>query len=121
MSARTQAKGTVEPSGFTLERFSWIDGDRYEVQGRWTGVRGRRCIRPELTFIDGDDSRRLLADLDQKPWQPEEDALWTVAFPAETEMPAESHVELTVAPDLVIAVRGAPARERPVASQQSPA
>ena len=45
---------------FTLERFELLADGRLEVVGRWSGVRGRRFLRPSLSI--GRD-RPLLADL----------------------------------------------------------
>ena len=35
---------------FDVERFEWTAVDRLEVRGRWTGVRGRRFMRPSLNI-----------------------------------------------------------------------
>jgi len=82
-----------------------VDDERYEVEGRWSGVRGRVFIRPELTLIRGRQSRRLLADLAHKPWQATDGATWSVAFPAPEEPIEPAKVELTVAPDITVPVK----------------
>ena len=53
---------------FELDRIEMAGEDRLEVNGRWFGVRGRRFIRPSLTLVADEEHRRLLADLDHKPW-----------------------------------------------------
>src|SRR3954469_25574533 len=53
---------------FDVERFEWTAIDRLEVRGRWTGVRGRRFMRPSLSVVIGRGRRRLIALLDHKPW-----------------------------------------------------
>lgn len=71
--------------------------DRLEISGHWSGVRGRRFVRPSLVLADG---RRLLAVLDHKPWAPDAPD-WTAAFVWE----GETHVEgamLDVAPGIEI-------------------
>lgn len=90
-----------------------MDGERYEVEGRWSGVRGRLFIRPQLTLSNGKQSRRLLADLAQKPWQTADGEHWAVAFPCADGPIAATEVELTVAPDITVTVkRGGRARPR---------
>jgi hypothetical protein len=68
---------------FELDRFEMADGDRFEVNGRWFGVRGRRFMRPSLTLVDGDEQRRLLADLEHKPWAAEDGQPWEASFPCQ--------------------------------------
>lgn len=104
MSGRSQAHATPGGSSFELDRFELV-GERYEVEGRWSGVRGRVFIRPELTLTDGSQSRRLLADLDQKPWQAAEGDHWAVAFPCSGDAIDPTDAELTVAPDITVAVK----------------
>ena len=104
MSGRSQAHATPGGSTFELDRFELV-GERYEVEGRWSGVRGRVFIRPELTLTDGSQSKRLLADLDQKPWQAAEGDTWAVAFPCAGDAIDPTNAELTVAPDITVAVK----------------
>lgn len=82
-------------------------GGAFEVRGRWYGVRGRRFVRPTLTFVDrsGGAERRVLASLDQKPWAAEDGELWTVVFPLEAAPADAEQLELSVAPDINIALQ----------------
>jgi hypothetical protein len=71
---------------FDVERFEWTSVDRLEVRGRWTGVRGRRFMRPSLNVGGGSHGRRrLIALLDHKPWAAGDGDLWVAAFPWEGE------------------------------------
>ncbi len=87
---------------FELDRFVMADGDRFEVNGRWFGVRGRRFMRPSLTLVDGDEQRRLLADLEHKPWAAEDGQPWEAMFPYEQDDGGWVEAELNVAPDITI-------------------
>src|SRR5690242_578803 len=51
---------TVREVGFELERFEW-SGERLEVVGRWSGLRGRRLSRPVLVLDAGGRRVRLNA------------------------------------------------------------
>jgi len=88
---------------FELDRFELVD-DLYELEGRWSGVRGRRFIRPTLTVMAGGRPIRLLADLAHKPWDPQDGESWTAAFPCRREAGEVLEAELTVAPDITIAL-----------------
>ncbi|MHB8690398.1 MAG: hypothetical protein ACYDHH_04065 [Solirubrobacteraceae bacterium] len=113
---------TVEPASrtaqvvFELEQFEVIDGDRCEVRGRWLGVRGRRFLRPALTVTVDGRSRRLLADLAGKPWAAEDGGLWHASFPCELTDTELVEAELTVAPDLTVALQS----RRPTSSESEP-
>src|SRR5918996_4261697 len=67
--ARSGSRRAVpEGVAFEVDHFEWID-DRLEVSGRWYGLRGHRFVRPALTVEvddDGDERRRMLADLEHK-------------------------------------------------------
>jgi hypothetical protein len=98
----------VAPAGrvvFELDRFELANEDQYQLLGRWFGVRGRRFIRPTLTVTVHDQSIRLLADLDDKPWAPEDGVPWRAAFPSRFEADEVQQAELTVAPDITIELR----------------
>jgi hypothetical protein len=80
------------------------------VHGRWYGVRGHRFVRPALIVVTGDGAeRRLLADLDDKPWVAEDGESWRAAFAVESEedLDAAVRLELSVAPDINIELRRA--------------
>jgi hypothetical protein len=96
----TQA-GTTEIA-FELERFEFTGDDRIEISGRWSGVRGRRFIRPTLTVTTDGRGSRALADLEHKPWAPEEGKLWTAAFACTLEGATALEAELNVSPDITI-------------------
>lgn len=88
---------------FELDRFEKVGEDRLEIVGRWSGVRGRRFIRPSLTVGTNGSSDRLLADLADKPWPPEGAGPWRAVFVADgaADLALEAP-ELAVAPDISI-------------------
>jgi phage host-nuclease inhibitor protein Gam len=110
---------------FELDRFELSGGDRCELQGRWFGVRGRRFMRPALTVLVEGQPTRLLADLAHKPWAAEDGESWTAAFPYPAAGGELLEAELTVAPDITIALptpQSRPAVVRPARAQpKSPA
>jgi uncharacterized protein (DUF3084 family) len=95
-------QGGTSEIAFELERFEFSDDDRVEISGRWLGVRGRRFIRPTLTVVTDGRGSRALADLEHKPWAPEEGKLWTAAFSCTLEGATTVEAELNVAPDITI-------------------
>lgn len=102
---------TLEPAptgtgeiAFELERFEFKGADRVEVSGRWFGVRGRRFIRPTLTMTTDGRGSRSLADLEHKPWAPEDGKLWQAAFSCELDGAQALEAELNVAPDITVAL-----------------
>ncbi len=105
---------TLEPTAsasgpvfFELERFERTGAGRLELSGRWFGVRGRRFVRPTLTFEADGQPYRLLADLEHKPWFAEDGTPWTAAFAWDADTSALAELELTVAPDIAIPLTGA--------------
>jgi hypothetical protein len=101
-----KSPGSVAQVGnvaFELSRFEVV-GDRCEVEGRWFGVRGRRFMRPALTAVVDGQPIRLLADLADKPWAAEDGEIWRARFPGTIEGADTPEAELTVAPDLNIAL-----------------
>src|SRR5579859_44288 len=98
--------GTTEANGvaFELDRIEMAGDDRLEVNGRWFGVRGRRFIRPSLTLLADEEQRRLLADLDQKPWAAEDGQPWLATFPYDQQDGPWVEAELSVAPDITVTV-----------------
>ena len=112
---------TTDPGSiaFAAERFHWSAPDRLELTGRWTGVRGIRFVRPTLVLVTGDEHRRLLADLDDKPWPAEEGVPWSAAFPWTGDPLDAEAAELTVGPGMLVRLEapelpaGAPRRPRP--------
>ena len=99
---------------FEVERFEPRGGDQLVLSGRWFGLRGRRFMRPTLTLCSGDSSKRALADLEHKPWAAEDGELWEAAFPIEPDGGDPGSIELTVAPDITVALPapGSAAREQ---------
>jgi DNA repair exonuclease SbcCD ATPase subunit len=87
---------------FDVERFELSGGERFEVGGRWFGVRGRRFIRPSLTLIADGFETRLLADLAHKPWAAEDGELWEAAFPSTDGWADAQEAELNVGPGLTV-------------------
>jgi hypothetical protein len=89
---------------FELDRFELVDRRRLELSGRWFGVRGRRFLRPQLTFVAGGKPHRCLADVENKPWAAEDGARWRAAFPFEVDAVEVVEAQLRVAPDITIAL-----------------
>ncbi|HSC04040.1 MAG TPA: hypothetical protein VLC49_11995 [Solirubrobacteraceae bacterium] len=89
---------------FELDRIEMAGEDRIEVNGRWFGVRGRRFIRPSLTLLADEEQRRLLADLDHKPWAAEDGQPWLATFPFDEQEGDWLEAELNVAPDITVTV-----------------
>jgi hypothetical protein len=79
-----------------VERFEWAAADRIEIAGRWSGLRGRRFIRPTLLLEGEGESKRLLADLEHKPWSAGDGDLWLAAFPWRGEPVKFAGAELNV-------------------------
>jgi hypothetical protein len=93
---------TLAPASFEVERFELAGEACIEVRGRWSGVRGRRFMRPTLTARAGGREQRILAVLDHKPWIAEEGEIWLAAFPCTTDPASLRDAELTVAPDVTV-------------------
>jgi hypothetical protein len=100
---QTSTSSPVAPGvAFEVQRFEWTSEDRLELVGRWFGLRGHRFLRPTLDVqVDG-DRRRMLADLEHKPWAPEEGQDWIAAFTWRGEPGNFDDGELTVSPDLAV-------------------
>lgn len=100
---QSSAAAPVVPGvGFEVDRFEWTPDNRIELTGRWFGLRGHRFLRPTLDVEVAGERRRMLADLEHKPWAPEEGEAWTAAFTWRGEPAHFENAELTVAPDLAI-------------------
>jgi hypothetical protein len=99
-----QTTASAEAITFEVEKMATDGHGRLVVTGRWYGVRGRRFMRPTLTLTMREDGaeRRALADLEHKPWAPEDAKSWIAAFPLEVELGDASEVELAVAPDIAV-------------------
>ena len=67
-------------------------------------------MRPAL-IVTADDGaeRRVLAELEGKPWAAEDGEPWCVTFALELDPDRARAVELSVAPDITVALRGQPA------------
>jgi hypothetical protein len=87
---------------FELDRFELGQAQRLELRGRWFGVRGRRFVRPTLTLLADEQPRRVLADLEHKPWAAEDGEDWVAAFPWDLDGEQIAALELSVAPDIVV-------------------
>jgi hypothetical protein len=68
-----------------IERFEWAAPERIEIAGYWSGLRGRRFVRPTLVLKGEGAPRRLLALLEHKPWTAHEGEEWVAAFAWEGE------------------------------------
>src|ERR1700759_1197852 len=102
MATLEPVQGGTGEIAFELERYEFKGDDRVEISGRWSGVRGRRFMRPTLTVMTGGRGSRALADLEHKPWAPEEGKLWMAAFSCTVEDATALEAELNVAPDITI-------------------
>jgi hypothetical protein len=99
----TSAPTPVAPGvAFAVERFEWAAGDRLELVGRWSGLRGHRFLRPTLDVAVDGERRRMLAVLDHKPWAPEEGEDWIAAFAWRGDPAHFDEAELTVSPELAV-------------------
>lgn len=87
----------VEPAVLEVERFEWTAPDRIELAGVWSGVRGRRFIRPTLVLHAGGRRRRMLALLEHKPWSADDGGDWIAAFAWDGEPVKADRAELHVA------------------------
>jgi len=101
MAKALQPAVTAGEIFFELDRFELGDGDRLELSGRWFGVRGRRFVRPTLALIVEGGRSRALADLEHKPWAPEDGRAWHAAFPWDPDA-GVLEAELSVAPDITV-------------------
>jgi hypothetical protein len=98
---RTDAE-VVPGVTFEVERFEWTADGRLALVGRWFGLRGHRFLRPTLDVNVSGERRRMLADLEHKPWAAEDGQQWVAEFGW---MGAPAHfqdAELTVSPDLAV-------------------
>jgi hypothetical protein len=91
----------AEQISFELEELTLTD-HRFELSGRWFGVRGRRFVRPTLTLIGAGGRSRSLADLEHKPWAAEDGELWVAMFPVPALGEDTLELELAVAPDIAV-------------------
>lgn len=124
---------TPEDDGITfdVDRLTVGSAGQIEIAGRWYGVRGRRFVRPSLTLTlkhEGGE-RRVLADLEHKPWAAQDGDAWFAAFPFDGELEGAERIELAVAPDITVELAGGSGRRvntgrsadlRPAGSTRSP-
>jgi hypothetical protein len=87
---------------FEVERFEWTADDRLTLVGRWFGLRGHRFLRPTLDVDVSGERRRMLADLEHKPWAAAEGEEWIAEFRWRGEPAYFQDAELTVSPDLAV-------------------
>ena len=87
---------------FEIERFEWAGDGRLELAGRWFGLRGHRFLRPTLDVAVDGERRRMLADLEHKPWAADDGAEWVAAFTWRGDPAPFEEAELTVSPDLAV-------------------
>ena len=99
----TSTPNPVTPGvAFEVARFEWTSRDRLELVGRWSGLRGHRFLRPTLDVLVNGERRRMLADLEHKPWAPEDGHDWVAAFIWRGEPANFDDAELTVSPDVAV-------------------
>jgi hypothetical protein len=107
MATQSPGRGNAESDRITFEVQSLnVHDGQVLVTGRWYGVRGRRFMRPTLILslrADGSE-RRALADLEHKPWAAEDGESWTAAFPLDISLAEAEEIELSVAPDITVAL-----------------
>jgi hypothetical protein len=118
LEPRASGSGTVV---FELDRLERTAAGRLELSGRWFGVRGRRFVRPTLTFAADGQPYRLLADLEHKPWFAEDGTPWTAVFAWNAATDALDDIELTVAPDIAIPLPGADGSGSPAKGRRASA
>jgi len=94
-----------------IERFEWVAPDRIEIVGYWSGLRGRRFMRPTLVLKGETEPRRLLALLDHKPWNADDGEEWIAAFAWNGEPTKFESADLNVGSGLDVALP--PPRMRP--------
>jgi hypothetical protein len=87
---------------FEIDRFEWAGDGRLELAGRWFGLRGHRFLRPTLDVAVNGERRRMLADLEHKPWAADDGAEWIAAFIWRGDPAPFEDAELTVSPDLAV-------------------
>ena len=87
---------------FEIERFEWAGDGRLELAGRWHGLRGHRFLRPTLDVAVDGERRRMLADLEHKPWAADDGDEWIAAFTWRGDPAPFEEAELTVSPDLAV-------------------
>jgi hypothetical protein len=93
MPVETTAAGAAV---LDIERFEWAEPDRIEIVGYWSGLRGRRFVRPTLILKGEGRPKRLLALLEHKPWAAHEGEEWTAAFRWRGEVVKFESAELNV-------------------------
>lgn len=111
MSSALRASGEPAVATFAVDRLD-VDGDRVVVEGRWSGVRGMRFLRPTLVV----DGRQILATLEHKPWAPERKGPWIAAFPWSGAADGLDRAWLEVAPSVTVPIGTAAASRPPAAS-----
>ncbi|MCW2999303.1 MAG: hypothetical protein JWN65_2852, partial [Solirubrobacterales bacterium] len=111
MSSALRASGEPAVATFAVDRLD-VDGDRVVVEGRWSGVRGMRFLRPTLVV----DGRQILATLEHKPWAPERKGPWIAAFPWSGAADGLNRAWLEVAPSVTVPIGTAAASRPPAAS-----
>lgn len=107
MTERRVRENESERASFELDRVERGEDDRIEIRGRWSGVRGRRFVRPSLTAIADGEIHRSLATLEHKPWHPTDGEIWVAAFEWTGDEAALEQAELAVAPDIAISLQAA--------------
>jgi hypothetical protein len=96
---------------FEVDRLGMIAPGRLEIGGRWFGIRGRRFVRPTVTFTLADGSeRRSLAELEEKPWAAQDGESWKATFPTDVDLDQVTVTELAVATDIVLVLGAAGSR-----------
>jgi hypothetical protein len=79
-----------------IERFEFATPERIEIVGYWTGLRGRRFMRPTLILKGEGEPKRLLALLEHKPWSAVEGSEWIAAFKWEGDVVSFESAEMNV-------------------------
>jgi hypothetical protein len=75
-----ETKTAGDAAVLEIERFEWVTPERIEIAGYWSGLRGRRFMRPTLVLRGEGETKRVLALLEHKPWTAAEGEEWIAAF-----------------------------------------
>lgn len=114
MATASRRSSVPEIASFAVAVLRVDDGTAY-VEGRWSGIRGMRFLRPTLIL----DHRQVLAALEHKPWAPTEDGPWIATFPWDGDPAELARASLEVAPSVIVPLGPGAAAPRPRARAET--